>query len=263
MDDDRLQKENPLLYVLFIIAGIALILLSFLLRARDMESVWVDLCLNVGATLVSTAVIAFLYQRFGKNSLVHYIEELLKHFSITRKSMELGLQDIWRERRHVPNDMWNTFTGAARSQVWLFGIAELGFAEDPTFRKLVAEGVSKGCNYRFLLLDPDSDAAATIDEREGGGGQVQGRIRRALARFDEMQKSSKKKGKVELRVFSDMPQVSIVRADDELLVTPYLSYSPGGNSCFTFRVLNISSGIFAQYVRQFDETWACSYPPKL
>ena len=68
MPDERFQKENPLLFWFFIVAGVLLIVSSFVIRSW-VDSIWVDVMLNVGASLIATAGIAYLYQRFGTNSL--------------------------------------------------------------------------------------------------------------------------------------------------------------------------------------------------
>lgn len=162
MDDERFQKDNPLLYWFFVVAGILLIVSSFVIRSRGMDSIWVDVLLNVGASLIATAGVAYLYQRFGTHRLSYYLEQLLRNFSITQRAMELGIADMWRERRHIPNDMWNSFTEKAASEVWLLGMAELGFAEDPRFHKIVTEGAKRGCRYRFLLLDPDAEVVSLL-----------------------------------------------------------------------------------------------------
>jgi hypothetical protein len=267
MDDDKYQKESPLLYLFFTVCGALLIITSFVVRAQKLNAVWadisVDVLLNVGASLIATAGVAYLYQRFGTNSLSYYLEKLLQNFTITQRAMDLGIKDMWRERRHIPNDMWNTFTGAATSEVWLMGMAELGFAEDPKFQEIVSNGTARGCNYRFLLLDPDSASVSEVDEREGGAGQLQGRIRLSIHKFSEMQvKNQKKKGKVEVRIYTNVPQVSIVRSDDEFLITPYMYYCPG-NSSFTLLIHKTPDGISEHYVKFYNEIWKNAVPPTL
>ena len=262
MSDERFQKENPLLFWFFIVAGVLLIVSSFVMRSW-VDSIWVDVMLNVGASLIATAGIAYLYQRFGTNSLTYYLDKLLHNFSITQQAMDLGLQDMWRERRHIPNDMWNTFTEKASSEVWLLGMAELGFAEDPKFHKIVLEGASRGCNYRFLLLDPNSDIVSLVDKREGGGDQLQGRIRRSVQKFSSLQVlGQNKKGTIEIRIHSNVPQVSVIRSDNDLLITPYMFYRPG-NSSFTFHINKTPNGIFEHYISFFEQIWDEAYQPSV
>ncbi len=261
MDDNRF-KENILLYLFFIVSGALLIISSFVLRILSIDSIWVDVLLNVGASLISTAGIAYLYQRFGTNSLSHHLDLLLRSSKITQRVMDLGIQEMWRERRHIYSDMWNSFTEAGVSEVWLLGMAEAGFAHDEKFHKIVSNGTDQGCNYRFLLLDPNSQSAGEVDEKErksGLPGSIEGSIRQFL---DMQKKNQNKKGKVELRIHSSTPQVSIVRSDDHLLVTPYMFYR-NGDSSFTLHIHKTRDGIFDHYVEFFEKTWENAQTPKL
>ena len=262
MDNEYLTtKTDKLLYWFFIALGAGMVFLSFWMRATHPDSELVDLLLNVGATLISTAVLAFLYQRFGSENLIHQIAEMRRSLVIAQRSLELGLRDMWRQRRHIPNEMWNTFTAPAQSEVWLFGVAELGFAEDSAFHGIVSNGTARGCNYRFLVLDPTSAAAEVVDRKEGGGQHVQGRIRRAIYQFQRLQEQNAgKEGRVELRVYAYVPQVSIVRSDNELLVTPYM-LPLVGDECPTFRVQSVPGGFFEQYVKHFEAMWESAHAP--
>ncbi len=253
---DRSSKETDRAYYLFLFgAGVLAIGVSLFVKHTPH-----DLLLNVGATLVCSAVLAFMYQRFGANEIKHQLESLKSGFNLLLKSGEVGVRDIWTARRDIPNTMWNDFTRDARGQVWLFGIAELGYADDPSFRAIVAAGAKRGCRYRILLLDPDSPVASEVDRREGGGGQVQGRIRRAIAQFGALlELPASRGGSVELRLTVATPQVSIVRADDEMLVTPYISFN-NGNSCFTMRLGAVASGAFERYEAHFEGVWAEAVP---
>jgi len=253
-------KKDMLLYAFFGVSGAGMVLASFWIRTTHPDSVWVDLLLNVGATLISTALLAFLYQRFGSESLIHQIAEMRRSLVIVQRSFELGLRDMWHERRDIPREMWNTFTASAESEVWLLGVAELGFADDETFHDIVSDGTARGCHYRFLILDPTSPTVNEV-RLEGGAQGVQGRIRLAIRKFQAMrEQNAGKQGLVELRVYADVPQVSIVRSDNELLVTPYMLCLPG-NLCFTFHVQNVPRGIFKQYVRHFETIWERAHVP--
>jgi len=260
MEDENPFRENRLLYWFFVAFGAILVLFSFMIRIGYPNSIWVDLLINIGATLIATPVLAFLYQRFGSQNLLHQIAEMRRSLIITQRGLELGIRNMWPERRRILNNMWNTFTAAAQSEVWLFGVAELGFAEDEDFHRIVSDGTARGCHYRFLLLDPSSDAAEEIDNKEGGVRQVQGRIRSALRQFQAVQKQNAgKRGIIEIRLYASIPHVSIVRSDDELLLTQYM-WPLVGNSCFTYHVQNVTGGIFPQYAKYFETIWENAHP---
>jgi hypothetical protein len=253
--DNEGARADKLLYWFFAALGGCMVFASFWIRTSDSESVWVDLLLNVGATLISTAVLAFLYQRFGSENLMRQITQMRNGLIIAERSVEVGLRDMWRERRHIPSQMWNSFTMKAQSEVWLLGVAELGFAEDSAFHDIVSGRTARGCNYRFLLLDPGSPVAEALDQKEGGGRQVQGRIRRALHEFELMRTGNAgKRGQIEIRLYAEPPQVSVVRSDDELLVTPYMM-PLNGDSCLTMRVQRVPEGVFYKYIHHFESLW--------
>lgn len=184
--------------------------------------------------------------------------QIIKCLPITQKGFELGICDMWRERRAVPNGYWNTFTQPAKAEVWLFGIAALPYAEDQTFHSILSNGTTQGCRYRILLLNPESDSAKKLDQMETKDGQVQARIRRALSLFKELKSGNdRKSGTIEIRVCSEIPHVNIVRADSELLVTQYMPPLLGYD-LFTIRVKEVSGGIFFHYEKYFNETWSQS-----
>ena len=209
--------------------------------------------MNIGATLIATTVLAILYERFGSQTL-------LNNLLITERGIDLGIRKMWAERGQIDRSLWNTFTAAARHEVWLFGIAEAGYADDNKFHRIVSEGVALKCHYRFLLLDPSSEAAKKIDGMQGGAGAVQGSINHALGQFRAMQtKNMQGTGSIEIRIYSEIPHVSIVRSDNELLVTQYLWHRVGDSS-FTYLLQEVRDGIFQQYMEYFEEMWKNAQP---
>ena len=260
MEENRTSKKDVSLNVVFAALGIGLVGFSVGFRISPQGAPIADLLLNVGATLIATVVISLFYQRFGSENLLHQIEETRRSLVIAQHGLTLGIRDMWAQRRHVPRDekeiMWNTFAGLAKTEFWLLGIAEEQYAVDVAFQRIVSDGTTHGCNYRFLLLDPDSDAVTEIDRREG---KVQNRnktrIHNSLSQFQLMQRqNANKRGTVAIRLYSSMPQVSIVRSDDELLVTPY-NLPIHGDDSFTFQVQFVRNGIFNQYIKHFQDLW--------
>ena len=251
MDEQLASPRDNLLYWLFLTVGVVLTLISFLSKAAP----WNGLFLNVGATLISTSLLAFLYQHFGGRSLRTYLSDIRQSLTVAQRSFEIGVLNLWRERRLYPREHWGPFTAGATKEVWLLGIAALGYAEDAAFEAVVAAGTKKGCSYRFLILDPNSQYAKQIDQKEGGGGQVQGRISRACVRFQQIvSKHSSNLGKVEFKLYDDIPYVSLVRADQQMLITSYLSYLPGDDLPI-LHIQNAPNGIFSKYETHFTRLW--------
>jgi hypothetical protein len=84
----------------------------------------------------------------------------------------------------ISRPRWNDIIGAASTRLWLYGMAEMGYALDDQVPGILKHAAERGCDIRVLLLDPDYRAITDIDLDEGNPpGTLGPRIRAALARF--------------------------------------------------------------------------------
>lgn len=160
----------------------------------------------------------------------------------------------YADRGLVTRQQWNDIIRGAPSQVWLYGMAEFGYATDDDVPGILASVTSRGCQVRILLLDPGSPGTTAIDGDEGSPrGTLAARTRAALARFSLMRQACGKQ--MQIRVYDGHPTVSVVRGDDRMLVTPYLRFFIGSNSpTFEFRS-DQAPKMFTRYARHFENTW--------
>ncbi|KOG29343.1 hypothetical protein AQJ84_04385 [Streptomyces resistomycificus] len=149
----------------------------------------------------------------------------------------------------------------ASRHVWLYGMAEHGYAEDDAVPELLASAAARGCDIRVLLLDPDHSGTLMVDREEGNpSGTIAPRIRASLARFQAMAEACG--GKMKVHVYDGPPTVSIVRGDDRILITPYVRYIAGANTP-TFELESAEkNGMFVRYARHFTKVWDGSRPWK-
>jgi hypothetical protein len=160
----------------------------------------------------------------------------------------------YADRGLVTREQWNGLIRGSVKHLWLYGMAEFGYATDDEVPAIVRAAAAAGCQVRVLLLSPDYADIADVDASEGSPpGTLEARIRAALARFREMRAACG--GKLQLRVYDTHPTVSVVRGDGEMLVTPYLRYFIGSNS----PTIGLSEGsapkMFGRYARHFDHMW--------
>lgn len=154
----------------------------------------------------------------------------------------------------ISRDQWNTIIRGTSDQLWLYGMAEFGYATDDDVPGILAEAASAGCDVRILLLHPDSPAAADVDADEGNpAGTLPVRIRASLAKFLPMRQPG-----IEIRTYRTHPTVSIVRGDNAMLVTPYLRYTLGSNSPTFEFTADSAPGMFGRYERHFNSMWVNS-----
>ena len=160
----------------------------------------------------------------------------------------------YADRGLITRQQWNGIIRGATSHVWLYGMAEFGYASDDEVPGILAEASAKGCQVRILLLHPGYADIAAIDSDEGSpAGTLAARTRAALARFQRMQRAGG--GQMEVRTFNAPPTVSVVRGDGHMLVTPYLRFFIGSNSP-TFELWSeAAEKMFSRYARHFESTW--------
>jgi Domain of unknown function (DUF5919) len=156
----------------------------------------------------------------------------------------------------ISREQWNAIISGTADRLWLYGMAEFGYATDDEVPAILKAAAESGCSVRVLLLDPDCPAATEADADEGSPpGTLPSRIRASLARFEAMRRDCPA---IEVRLYSSYPTVSIVRGDGEMLVTPYLRYVLGSNSPTFALTADSAPGLFSRYERHFESIWANS-----
>ena len=160
----------------------------------------------------------------------------------------------YADRGLISRQQWNGIIEGSASHLWLYGMAEFGYATDDDVPAIIRSATAEGCQVRVLLLDPEYPGAAEIDADEGSPpGTLATRIRASLARFAQMREAAGPQ--MQLRTYATRPTVSVVRGDNRMLVTPYLRFSIGSNSP-TFELTEASARkMFSRYARHFDHMW--------
>lgn len=154
----------------------------------------------------------------------------------------------------ISRQQWNAIIRGSREHLWLYGMAELGYAEDDETPGIMAGAAAAGCAIRVLLLDPAHGGIPGIDAAEGSpAGTLTARISAAMARFTRMRQECG--GGMEIRTYDAHPTVSVVRGDDKMLVTPYLRYFPGSNSPTLGITAASAPRMFGRYARHFESMW--------
>jgi len=160
----------------------------------------------------------------------------------------------YADRGLISRQQWNAIISGTADHLWLSGMAEAGYARDDAVPGIIAEAAARGCQVRVLLLNPDYPGTDDIDADEGSpAGTLATRIRASLVRFAHMRKEAGPN--MQLRTYDAHPAVSVIRGDEQMLVTPYLRFCAGSNSP-TFELTEASARkMFGRYARHFDQMW--------
>jgi hypothetical protein len=209
------------------------VLLAVGLATQSAESSVVQLAMNAGAEKVIDLL----------SSVLNDLERVAGSPDVVRAYAMRGL---------ITRPEWNGIIEGAQRNIWLYGMAEMGYALDDQVPAILADAANHGCDIRVLLLDPNFAGTHDLDLDEGNPpGTLTPRIRAALARFTAMAETCET---MQIRLYNAPPTVSIVRGDDRMLVTPYMRFFTGGNSP-TFELQSAGGNVFDRYARHFENMW--------
>ncbi len=265
---NNVREHRFFLHMIIFLAGIVVTLTTLLLSSGNyiIEAVKTT-GLTLGATLITTSIFAAIYQKYGLSELTALEREIRQGLLVHKDAIESGILAVYRDRRSIERHEWTDFIARAKNVIWLYGMAEAGYAEDSGVPPILRNLARRKGEIRILLLDPDSQAAKEIDVDERGDGRgLPGRIARARDQFKAMRESGNNHEKrssvnygeyIRIHTYARHPQTSIVRSDDEMYITLYLRYQPG-NSCVTLRIRRVPGGIFELYEEHFNRMWESS-----
>lgn len=230
------------------------------------------LAVGVGGSLLAFLVLLVFTHLYGFSELREATDALV----LTKEALDAGMVRVYRGRKGIPPEEWNEFVRRAHNHIWLYGMAEGGYARDPEISGVDADGdrertpgileerAQDGCEVKILLMDPEGPMAEKVGEEQSGIARWAGvttEIQQALRVFERLRCEAGKarhdtadEDRIQVRVHAEYPQVSIVRSDSEMLVTHYLRFRRG-NECFTFRIRDVANGVFASYAEHFRRMW--------
>jgi hypothetical protein len=165
--------------------------------------------------------------------------------------------DAWAHRADAPPDVWSLLLGRATSNIDLMAYAML-FLPESSYRldRLLADKASSGCRLRIALADPESRFVAERDAEERLGGTFPARIRTTLDHFRPLFDVDG----AELRFYRTPMYNSMIRGDDQMLVTPHMFALKGYKAPLFHYERRFDDGIFDNYMAHFERTWATATP---
>ena len=161
---------------------------------------------------------------------------------------------FYPSRGLIGRERWNDIIRGSQEHLWLYGMAEHGYADDDAVPQIMEEAAARGCDVRVLLLHPGYDGITGIDAAEGKpSGTLAARILASLATFAGMRRQCG--GRMGLRAYDTPPIESVVRGDDEMLITSYASSMAGNNSPTMGIIESSAPKMFSHYADKFTSRW--------
>lgn len=167
--------------------------------------------------------------------------------------------NVYSQRSYVPADLWRRLVERGQAQIDLLGVALYYLFDDPGFIELL---LGADCNLRIVLADPGSEMVAARDEELGLEGRLAGRIGASLRNIRNLNVRRFDGRGFELRLHTTPMYCSLLRVDDEMLVTPHVYRRSGRLDTPILHLRHRErSGIFDSYDKHFEDVFYAAVPP--
>lgn len=177
----------------------------------------------------------------------------------TRARGKDGLREItgaWAQRNDPDAPDWRALLRGAERQIDLIGYSLLDIAQARGTNKVLVGKARDGCRVRIALADPDSDHVQAADLRQRPPGRLTDRIKDAHRRLQPL---AAEPG-IEVRVHDVASSHTILRFDDQLLLTIHLYGTPGFQAPLLHLKRDRDYGIYDQLTKHIEDLWQASAP---
>ncbi|ROO61530.1 hypothetical protein EDC02_3468 [Micromonospora sp. Llam0] len=167
------------------------------------------------------------------------------------------LIEVFPDRASVPRDVWLRLLGEARERVDVLVLAGAFLSQvQPRIGRVLADRAGAGVRVRLCFADPSGEAVAVRDREDCLVGTLGAIVRSSLTHY---------RGLVgvegcEVRLHAVTHHASVLRFDDEVVVTPHV-FGESGNASPTFHFRRVQGGnLFDHYVAGLDRVWDSASP---
>ncbi len=159
-----------------------------------------------------------------------------------------------RSDANVPD--WQTLMRAARRQIDLLGYTLLEVVQTPGIGELLAAKSSGGVPVRIAIAAGNSEQAAGADGEHRPPGQLLRRLRDSSERLAPLAAA---RG-VQIREHHTGTSHTILRFDEQMLVTIHLYGTPGFQAPLLHLHRQRDFGVFDQLAKHLEDVWASATP---
>lgn len=260
-------------YVAFGVFALLVFAVSIILKVLDVEP-YGGLLLNVSAALFAVVIVELLWRMFGGEPIVQAIASLRASVRQLRELESSGITSIKIERHILTEqpqvEQWDKMLQSA-TKVDLMAFSLRDFVRFPQLIDGLEGAIARNlCKVRVITYEmPGADGAIQrllqqqMDEEEviehGAQARMTGRLQGTwpvlLRIADRFQGDPERRDKLELKVARKLLiRATIIRIDNQIWVSPYLSSCLGGSSP-AFQISGPDSPLFERYLNEFDHMW--------
>jgi len=267
------DKRDAMPHWIFWIIGSAVVIIAMLTNLIEGKpwSLISGISLNIGITVIAVSIIDWIWRRVGGDPLTNAINELRSVTTLMADLRDTGLRRLFVSREHASER--RQYFKSKMSQAYvvdMMGIAlRSGWLSDPKFQKILEKRAMIGeTQFRIMILEPEatitSQRAFEEDHRQSSRiAETASETLRILSEIKDRLPDEKRENLLIKVINKTNIYCSVIRADDQMLVTNYLMHLTGGNS-ETLEIEGEDSKLFSLYMDEFNSMWdkSTSWPER-
>ena len=259
------EKIKPIAaYVFFLAVAITLLVLYWVFQ----EETWAPVFLALAAALIAIVLVEIIWKLYGGDPITRAIAGVYGAIAGLRTSTSLlrdlegtGIERIHAQRGFTAFKNWYNLINSAQ-QVDMIGIAlRRDWTAREEFVKIVQNRAKeRKCTFRILVLEPNPESPVT-KQRMVEQGDIERRIVAdaafTLRVFDQMRNELDDEAREHIKtkvVRGSNLYCFVIRADDRILVTNYLSHLTG-SALPTMEIHGRDTSFFQVFAAEFERMW--------
>ena len=220
---------------------------------------------SVAFVLVGVFIANIVWNLVGGDPNEMYWEKLLHSDSLLSDSMKCGLIGLCSSSSNMGTSLdWLNFIAKAKERIYIQGYTLLVWTRSSEFSETLLKLAHKGVDIRFILMDENAehlDAGINEDNiTELSVDSVKQEIKDMTTVLNNViqkynQQKSPHKGHIKyIKVKKNLITSQIVISDDEIYVTPYMTFF-NTSHCPLFKIENRTSELYKKYLTEFNTMW--------
>jgi hypothetical protein len=281
--DPRHDGINP--YIVFGAVGIILLLVSWILFIYNngvYKEPWAGIVLNLGASVLVVVIVESIWKFHGGDPITRAIASLYSAITELGEMRSAGITSVKSKRRELESsdyvDLWcRLLKNATEVDLMAFTLSSQ-FGGEKDIMTAIEHAISLNlCRIKVLTfrpytetITPDSVALRRIEEEnlipEGRGAKARfmGSLEQTRQQFDTIRNKfstdSERKECLKLAETEGATMyMNIIRIDDRMWVSPYLSSVKGGDRP-AFEIAGTQTPLFQLFYKEFEHMWNHAKP---
>lgn len=221
---------------------------------------------EIGFVLVGVFLTDIVWNLVGGDPSEQYQKMLMNSNTLLGDAMRTGLIGIVAASNEMGTSQdWLNILKDAKKEVFLQGYTLLIWTRSDSFRETLLRLAKNGVRIRLLFMDENAQYLKVgVNDRQISEltvANVQQEIQSMTTYMDAVLSdfaaihNRRVKGSIEYKKLKDgLISSQIVRVDDKLFVTPYLS-AVNTSHCPLYKIQGEKAPLFHKYVNDFEHMW--------